>query len=131
MTEIVWMSHVFDFQKPFLQTRIESVIFVWLCVWQGGGGGGSIENMSLGITVCHHMWLFNEKIWNQSKFEYLYKFHISHSSWEWHGNKELAFRVLNIWWLNFEKYHYKDFRRAQCSEPTPLALDDRWIYSTN
>ena len=114
----------FRVSKTILANQIESVIFVCVCVW-GGGGGGSIENMSLGITVCHHMWLFNEKIWNQSKFENLYKFHISHSSWERHGNKELAFRVLNIWWLNFEKHHFKDFRRAQCTEPTPLALDNR------
>ena len=32
---------------------------------------------------------------------------------------------------NFDKHHYKDFHRAQCTEPTPLALNNFQRFSSN
>ena len=32
---------------------------------------------------------------------------------------------------NFDKNHYKDFHSVQCTEPTPLALDNFRLFSSN
>ena len=36
-----------------------------------------------------------------------------------------------IYYSNFDKHHYKDFHRAQSTQPTPLALDNFWPFSSN
>ena len=36
-----------------------------------------------------------------------------------------------IYYSNFDKNHYKDFHRAQCTEHTPLALNNFQHFSSN
>ena len=40
---------------------------------------------------------------------------------------------LNIYiiYSNFDKHHYKDFHRAQCTEHAPLPLDNLWRFSSS
>ena len=42
-----------------------------------------------------------------------------------------AIELNNLYYSNFDKYHQKYFLRAQCTEPTPLALDNFQRFSTN